>query len=277
MRTGISKGETTLRSRAVVVTFVGIALLAIAPAFAQPSSLPQATAKGQQNLPGIGPGAPQAQQNLPGIGPGAAAGAPTITTVPPSCVPAGGNALVEATITPTTGWSSVRVYFRRAGTSDFYFLEMRSAGNGKYWAVIPRPEQGTTSVDLQIAVRDADGKEFRGPLQSAAVTTTCTPTLTSEQAKYAQNLVVGETMMGQRDASVFGFLCYGIISRIDAAGAIHSDDYCRKAVIAAAAGAPTTGINPWVPVGILAGVGGSVAIINNRGGKEQSCPCPCQP
>jgi hypothetical protein len=162
-------------------------------------------------------------------------GAETMTPGIPPCIPVRGNSIVSLSVSPETGWSSVRTYFRKAGSPDFYYVEMRSAGQGRYWAALPRPEESTATVEVQMAVRDVEGKETRAPLDKIPVTTSCGQTLTSEQNGYAQNLVVGETLPSQEGEVVSGFLCDGVISRIDSGGNLRPDEACRKALMAAAA------------------------------------------
>jgi hypothetical protein len=84
------------------------------------------------------------------------AASPEITPTFPSCVPAGGNAVVEATLRPEDGWGSVRAYFRASGSPDYYFLEMRAMDHGKFFTVLPRALDATKAVDLRIDVRDGD-------------------------------------------------------------------------------------------------------------------------
>jgi len=183
----------------------------------------------------------------------------TLTT--PDCASARGNSVINVSITPETGWSSVRTYFRKAGTLEFYYVEMRSAGGGKYWAALPRPEDSTTSVELQTAVRDAEGRETRTPFQKVPVTTSCSLSLTPEQDGYAQNLVVGETVPSQAGQGIAGFVCEGVISRIDARGNLKPDDSCRGILMAEGAAAAEDR-RKVLPL-ILLGAGG-VALVNHK-------------
>lgn len=188
----------------------------------------------------------------------------------PNCAPARGNSVIDLSTRPERGWSSVRTYFRKAGSPDFYYVEMRSAGWGKYWAALPRPEETTTTVEVQMAVRDAEGKESRTPIQGVPVTTSCSLSLSPEEYGFAQNLVVGETSPSQTGQVVAGFLCDGVISRIDANGNLKPDESCRRIEMlqaAAAAGRPTL-----IPLIILGG--GGVALIKHKEPPEASQPRP---
>jgi hypothetical protein len=198
------------------------------------------------------------------------AGAPDIFTLTvPNCAPSRGNSVLAVSTTPESGWSSVRTYFRKAGSTDFYYVEMRSAGLGKYWAALPRPEDATTVVEVQMAVRDAEGKETRAPLQKLPVTTSCSLILTPEQDRFAQNLVVGETARSQAGEVVSGFRCDGVISRIEASGALRPDESCRRVLMAqAAAAADDADRRKLIPLVILGG--GGVALVTHKEPPEAS-------
>ena len=187
-----------------------------------------------------------------------------------TCVSSSGNTVVSLSLKPETGWSSVRVYFRRAGLPDFYYLELRSDGRGNYWAALPRPDQGTRSAEVQFAVKDAEGAETRSALQKVDVTSTCTVALSSDQERFARNLVVGETVMSQSGQVLNGWECTGVVSRINVDGQLRPDSTCR-AVILAAAAVPVEQV--LVPAAIAGGVIGGV-IVHNREHTEQSKPRP---
>ncbi len=165
----------------------------------------------------------------------ALAAVPVMTPSVPTCVSRDGNTLVSLSVKPETGWSTVRVYFRRGGLPEFYYIEMRSDGAGRYWATLPRPEAGTKSADIQFAVRDAEGVETRSALQAVSVISPCTVTLSPDQERFAHNLVVGETVAGQSGQSLSGWQCTGVISRINMDGQLRPDATCRAAIIAMAA------------------------------------------
>jgi hypothetical protein len=200
----------------------------------------------------------------------ALAAPPALSPLLPSCVPKRANSVVSL-ITNTEGtWASVRAYFRKTGTSDSYFVEMRNVGRGSYWAVLPRPEDATAAVDVFFAVMDVEGRETRTPPMTIPVISPCSTTLTTEQARYAQNLVVGETAKFQGGLSVLGFLCDGVISRIDVAGKLRPDDACRSTLIADAMGLGDGG-KRTAPVVLL---GGGATLIRASDKGEASKPRP---
>jgi chromosome segregation protein len=82
----------------------------------------------------------------------------SIALSPAGCVTRDANVVVAASVTPDALWSSVRLYFRRAGDPDFYYMEMRSAGDGAYWAALPLLGKETTAVEYYVAVRDAEAR-----------------------------------------------------------------------------------------------------------------------
>jgi hypothetical protein len=155
-----------------------------------------------------------------------------LSTTVPNCIPANGNALVSLAVQPDSGWSSVRVYFREHGQQDWYFLEMRIESPGHFWATLPLPDHNNLMVDIRFVVRDANGVETMSELQQVPVSTDCTQKLTSEQQAFAHNLVVGETTINQRDKQVYGFLCPGIVSRLQPDGDLRPDAYCRNVLLA---------------------------------------------
>lgn len=59
------------------------------------------------------------------------------------CVPAGGNAVVFATVTENKPDTFTRLFFRRMNdvVEDLYFVEMYPDGDGKYWGVMPKAEK----------------------------------------------------------------------------------------------------------------------------------------
>jgi hypothetical protein len=197
---------------------------------------------------------------------------PILTPTIPSCLPAEGNGVISLQVMPENGWSSVRLYFRKAGSAVFYFLEMRFAGNGVYWAVLPRPDDTATAVEAQLAVKDADGNETYTPIRKLPVTTLCDAVLTPEQSRYAQNLVVGETAENQAGLVLTGFLCDGVISRIDSRGTLKPDESCRRVLMIDAATAEQQNKQALIPIILVAG--GGATIISPAEPPEASKPRP---
>lgn len=187
----------------------------------------------------------------------ALAGPPEITPSYPKCVPSGGNVPVAVSLQPGVGWASVRTYFRANGKPDWYFLEMRAAGQGKFFTTLPMPLSETKGVDLHVEVRDAENQLTRSADVTANVNSSCEVTLSQEEKKVAQNLVVGETIEGQKDKEVLGFRCEGVVSRIDPRGALRPDEACRKILVVAA-----TKKAVLIPA-LIVGAGGAAIILTD--------------
>jgi hypothetical protein len=82
------------------------------------------------------------------------------------CLPVNGNGVATASVDPTVPVSTMRLYFSRVHNEveDFYYVEMRPAGNGNYWAVLPKPEDST----LTRALLERDSGQSRDGYEWAA-------------------------------------------------------------------------------------------------------------
>lgn len=150
-----------------------------------------------------------------------------IEVAPPPCLPREGNAPLWATVTPDLPENSVRLYFQRAGYGDLYYLVMTRAGAGRFWAVLPKPEEQNESVEVHVHVRSQDDHALQSsPNLSIPVTGDCDVELTDEQEEIGEELRVGETNVSQRNRPVAWFLCDGIIERIDPEGEVRPDEFC---------------------------------------------------
>lgn len=189
-----------------------------------------------------------------GFAASAMAADPIITVQTPSCSAKGSNIPVSLRVAPTGTWSSVRTYFGVEGGADLYFLEMRSNGNGSFWAVLPRPEGSVSNVEVIAAVRDADGREYRAEPRRVVIAPTCQTQLSADERRYAANLVVGETLASQAGAPLRGFTCDGLLARMQVDGTFATDSFCRAANLVASSGVPRQeAIQPLALVGGAAG------------------------
>lgn len=199
----------------------------------------------------------------------------TVKATFPQCIPTTANALVTAQVTPA-GAEHVRVYFKRHGEKDYYFVEMRAGQAQGFWGVLPKPECGTKQVDMYVAAGEMKSEERTVDVR--ADKNSCGVTLTAEQSQYAQNLVIGETVPGQKDKAVLGFCCQGIVARLEGNGPVRPDQVCRDQKMAKApctcgpaaivAASPWHKALPWVGLGAV--VGGGVIAINNDSKTETS-------
>ena len=228
---------------------------------------------------------------------------PKITITPLDCIPPvekDANAKVAATIESGTAPASVRVYFHADGDLFFHaaqgrglkkeeqesffkdpkgqvyfhppyhggdhYHEMKKGNGNEFWSMLPKVAPGTTSVIYYIEVKDSEGHSTVSPPVTVPVKPDCpAPELTSDEKKYAKNLVEGLT--GERQSAVPpGFLCDGIVSFITSAGDLKANEECRKCAC---------GILPIEWVAGAAALGGGVVIYNNNnnnggGGKPVS-------
>lgn len=164
----------------------------------------------------------------------AQSGAPAITIHEVECIPNNDNGVVQATVRPEIGGADVRLYFRWDDHGPFYYVLMEAAGDGLYWATPPKPIDENHQVELYVAQVSPAGEEVGAPSEPMLVPVTqdCDVELTTHERGMAQNLVVGETDPEQIDRDVWGFLCDGIISRIDPEGVLRADGICRRCIVA---------------------------------------------
>lgn len=163
----------------------------------------------------------------------ARAQAPSIAVDEVRCVPVEDNGLFTARVEPEVGGATTRLYFRWREHGAFYWVPMNAAGSGRYWAVLPKPEKGTETVERYLSVADAGGRELsRSASATIKVQADCKVPLDPKQQGQAENLVIGETALPQKGRDVMGFLCDGIVSRVDANGVLRVDDVCRTCVVA---------------------------------------------
>lgn len=191
---------------------------------------------------------------------------PSIEATFPSCVPSQGNSVVKVALKPDTGWALVRAYFRATENKADFFMEMRAVGDGRFFAVLPKPDSKTSAVEMYVVARDAEGRPVKSGPITVKASGGCKVTLTEEEQRYAQNLVVGNTVVDQEGKVVEGFLCDGIVSRIDVKGALRPDEQCRRVLIAAAAA------NSALIPALVVGAAGAGVLIIDKDDKEPNSP-----
>ena len=163
-----------------------------------------------------------------------ASAAPGIAVHEVECIPNNDNGVVQATVRPEIGGAEVRLYFRWEEHGPFYYVVMEAAGDGLYWATPPKPIDENDQVEVYVTQVNPAGQEVgtRSEVARIPVTEDCDVRLTVHERGMAQNLVVGETDPEQIDRDVWGFLCDGIISRIDPEGVLRADGICRRCIVA---------------------------------------------
>jgi hypothetical protein len=162
-----------------------------------------------------------------------AATAQSIVVEKPRCVPQEDNGLVRATVTSSGPGLSARLYFRWREHEDYYWVALEAEAGGRFWATPPKPELRNEQIELYGALVDATGKVVsRSESQVVPVTKDCGVQLGPKEQGVAQNLTVGETSPKQQGKKVLGFLCDGVVTRVNSAGVRRSDEVCRACVIA---------------------------------------------
>ncbi|HXT21164.1 MAG TPA: hypothetical protein VN923_10465 [Thermoanaerobaculia bacterium] len=144
------------------------------------------------------------------------------------CIPRGGHGVAQAVAGPlTSSTDEVRVYFRRTGYGDFYWVPARPTSDGRYWAVLPVPEPDNHQAELYAAVV---GPNNTPRAQSRVITVPVEPNchvqLGNAQEADSQHLTVGETSLGQKFRKVAWWQCDGIRERVDVHGDRRDDDSC---------------------------------------------------
>lgn len=194
---------------------------------------------------------------------------PRVVTAPLECLPANGNAAGRVSVQPDLDRFDVRLYFRRDGFGDFYYVEMEREDQGVFTGVFPVPEESNERSEYYAAVLDGGRVVSQSAVRQVDVTPDCDPHLTSEQRQRASQLRIGETSLSQKYRKVAWWECIGVSERIDVFGEVRDDTSCIPV-------AWFTRPEMLVPVS-LAGVGvTSVVIIDEAppGGPELSPVLP---
>ena len=145
------------------------------------------------------------------------------------CVPEGGNAVVPAAAAPVPDGAEVRVYFRRQGYGDFYWVPARPDDDqhGAYWAVLPVPEPDNRSAEIYAAVYGADGTPLaQSRVRQVPVQADCAVELDTAQQMDASHLSVGETALGQMFRKLAWWRCEGVRERVNVRGERRDDEVC---------------------------------------------------
>jgi hypothetical protein len=151
------------------------------------------------------------------------------------CLPTGKNAVVRATASGVRPGETPRLYFRWKERGSFYWVEMEPETTlGRYWGVPPKAEDRNEEVEYYATLVDASGRETaRSASRRAPVRDNdCQARLTAAQAGVAETLTIGATAATQEGKEVLGFLCDGIVTRVNAQGIRRADETCRACVVA---------------------------------------------
>jgi hypothetical protein len=177
-------------------------------------------------------------------------------------IPAGGNALVTASVPPGATVSAARVYFNAEDKTPEYYLEMVRAGGGNFWAMLPVPKSETKKVDYRVVLSDGDGKTTQTPQETVPVKGKAKVEPTDVEMRYARNLVIGVT---DPDADLLpeGFECIGVVSSINIRGELKPNEVCRTVIIPPAV---------WVGAGTAAAAVGIIVVSDDEKPKQPVSP-----
>lgn len=157
---------------------------------------------------------------------------PTINVPDVPCMPSEANGVIYATVNPEVGGAMPRLFFRWDDHGAMYWLDMVADGGGRYWAVPPKPEPQNSRLEYYVASTNSAGRTLaRSESMFSPVDDDCSVELTPRQVGVANNLVIGETIGAQEGNRVLGFLCDGIVSRVNPQGILRPDEVCRGCVI----------------------------------------------
>lgn len=177
---------------------------------------------------------------------GALAQGPVIEHEGVGCIVADKHPRLEARVVPAESVRRARVFFRAAGSSAWYFVEMKPAA-GVFQAALPKPKQSTRSIDYYIDAVDDAMREAR--------TAEFAPTIVAQGEKCSSPLPVA-TALAAAPVSVGA-----------AAGAPAVPAGFAKAGIVGIGGGLSTGALVAV-VGGGAAVAGGVAVASRAGGSD---------
>lgn len=143
------------------------------------------------------------------------------------CLPEQANAALHVSVSPDVEQNAVRLFFRRQAHGDLYYLQMHPLGEGRYWAVLPKPQHQNEMVEYHVHIGGPAGETMAtSPIRLVAVTHDCEVELTDQEEDESDNLRVGETTADQKSRAVAWFLCDGIVERIGVDGLVRPDDFC---------------------------------------------------
>jgi hypothetical protein len=93
----------------------------------------------------------------------------TIWHDPPPCAVVDHPIPLSAKITAQTELQEARVYFKKWGTSDYYFVPLEHTNEATYTTVLPAPMETVTAVQYHIVAATQDGTSYRSPVLSVKV------------------------------------------------------------------------------------------------------------
>jgi len=198
---------------------------------------------------------------------------------PLKCLSTEARPLVDARVLPGKEMDQGFVYFRAAGTEDFYYVLMKPRAVEDYVGELPRPMPGLRGIDYFVQALDRESLPKKTPEYAPPVTdrTVChddrTVTAVVTVTAPREGLTVGLTKAGQYPVPS-GFNKDDIAKVILVTGAVVSLSSALASGTGAAAGsaaAGSGGLSTGAIIGIGAGiaaVGVGIAVANNNSGSS---------
>jgi PKD repeat protein len=197
---------------------------------------------------------------------------------PLKCLSTEARPLVDARVLPVAEMDQGFVYFRAAGTEDFYYVLMKPRAQEDFLGELPRPMPGIRGIDYFVQALDRQSLPKKTPEYAPPVTdrTVCrderTVTAAVTVTAPREGLTIGLTKAGQypvpsgfnKDDIAKVILVTGAV--VSLSSALSSGTGAAAGATAAGSGGLSTGAIIGIGVGVAAaGVGVAVAA-NNSGG-----------
>lgn len=161
----------------------------------------------------------------------ATAQAPIVTPEPLACMPTDGHAVMYADVEPLPGeQDEVRVFFRRDGYGDYYYVVMEVADENvpnRYRGVVPVPEPDNLSTQVYLGVISPDQTLVsRSLTTNIAIEEDC-----DVEVDEGADFVVGETSYAQKNRKIAWWQCEDVTSRIDVNGEVRDEGSCIPVIL----------------------------------------------
>ncbi len=206
----------------------------------------------------------------------------TIAHDPLKCLSTEARPLIDAKVLPTKELDQGFVYFRAAGTEDYYYVLMKPRAPEDVVGELPRPMPGLRGIDYFVQALDRESLPKKTPEYAPPVTektvcrdergVTAVVTVTAPR----EGLTVGLTREGQapvptgfnKDDIAKVILVSGAV--VSLATALSSGTGAAAAGAAAASGGLSTGAIIGIGAGVVVGAGVAVAAGNSGGNKKEN-------
>ncbi len=190
--------------------------------------------------------------------------------------------MVDAQVAPGPEFERGYVYFKAAGTEDFYYTSMKGPADNLQ-GVLPRPLPQTKAIDYKVRARDVkeQNKETREYAPPVVPGNAC-KTKGLPVGKGGAGLTIGLTRQGQ-DPAPPGFdkrdIAFIILfggATVTLAQALGGGSSAASGTSGGAAASGKGGISKGVLIGggAVVAAGAALAISNNRGGGSNSTATP---